>query len=156
LDTLLVAFPGVFGAVADRLPVQDLLGFTNQAIVLCAVAREYGVTDTQTRVHMLAEVLCGREISGQSESGPAVADPGWPSMSLPRKVWHLAGILNATGAELGKRQRPKGLFRYLGMLPWLGAVADYFGEYGALLRAAKAGETWIAGRANVNDSAVHQ
>jgi hypothetical protein len=39
LDTVLVAFPGVFGVVADRLPIQDVLGFTNQAIVLCAVAR---------------------------------------------------------------------------------------------------------------------
>ncbi|MDT5177642.1 MAG: hypothetical protein QOJ95_1840 [Mycobacterium sp.] len=49
LDTVLVAFPGVFGAVADRLPIQDVLGFTSQAIVLCAVARESGVQDTGNR-----------------------------------------------------------------------------------------------------------
>jgi hypothetical protein len=156
LDTVLVAFPGVFGVVADRLPVQDLLGFTNQAIVLCAVAREYGITDTQTRVRMLAAVLCAREVSDQAESEPAVQDPGWSAMSLPRKVWHLAGILNAIGAELGKRPHPKGVFRYLGMLPWLGAVADYFGEYGALMRAAAAGEAWITLRNNVIGSATGQ
>ncbi|MGJ6126870.1 hypothetical protein QN239_30245 [Mycolicibacterium sp. Y3] len=159
LDTVLVAFPGVFGVVADRLPVQDLLGFTNQAIVLCAVAREYGITDTQTRVRMLAAVLCAREVSDQSdqsESEPAVQDPGWSAMSLPRKVWHLAGILNAIGTELGKRPHPKGVFRYLGMLPWLGAVADYFGEYGALMRAAAAGETWITLHTNVIGSAAGQ
>lgn len=150
LDTVLVAFPGVFGVVADQLPVQDFLGFTNQAIVLCAVAREYGITDTQTRVKMLASVLCAREISDQSESAAAAADPSWSSMSLPRKVWHLAGILNAVGAELGKRPHPKGLFRYLGRLPGLGAVAGYFGEYGALTRAAAAGETWITAHTNVS------
>ncbi|MDX1871977.1 hypothetical protein SBI67_07590 [Mycolicibacterium sp. 120266] len=147
LDTVLVAFPGVFGAVADRLPIQDLLGFTNQAIVLCAVAREHGITDTPTRVRMLAEVLCGRDIAADVDADVNSAppqEPGWAQMSLAGKVWHLAGILNAVGGELGKRPQPRGLFRYLGMLPWLGAVADYFGEYGALVRAAAAAEQWIS------------
>jgi diaminopimelate decarboxylase len=49
----------------------------------------------------------------------------------------------AIGDELGKRSRPRRIFRYLGMLPAVGAVADYFGEYGALVRAAKAGRAWI-------------
>ena len=48
-DTVLVALPGVFGVVADRLPIQDVLGFTNQAIVLCAVAREHASTTTDNR-----------------------------------------------------------------------------------------------------------
>lgn len=147
LDTVLVAFPGVLGVVADRLPIQDLLGFANQAIVLCAVAREYGVTDTPTRVRMLASVLCAREVVGGSAPQPS-PEPGWSQMSLARKVWHLAGILNAVGAELGKRPHPRGVFRYLGMLPWLGAIADYLGEYGALVRAAAAGEAWITLHAN--------
>lgn len=142
LDTVLVAFPGVLGAVADRLPVQDLLGFTNQSIVLCAVAREYGITDVPTRVQLLASVLCGRDVPSRPVPEPA-QEPGWAQMSLARKLWHLVGILNAIGAELGKRPQPRGLFRYLGMLPWLGAIADYLGEYGALTRAAAAGEQWL-------------
>jgi hypothetical protein len=48
-DTVLVALPGVFGVVADRLPMQDVLGFTNQAIGLCAVAREHASTTTDNR-----------------------------------------------------------------------------------------------------------
>jgi hypothetical protein len=36
VDTIAVAFPGAFGFVADRLAVQDVLGFVNQSIVLCA------------------------------------------------------------------------------------------------------------------------
>lgn len=48
------------------------------------------------------------------------------------------------GGELVKRPRPRRIFDYLGMLPAVGAIADYFGEYGALVRAAKAGRMWIA------------
>jgi hypothetical protein len=33
------------------------------------------------------------------------------------------------------------------MLPAVGAIADYLGEYGALVRAAKAGREWIGRQA---------
>lgn len=141
LDTLIVAFPGVFGVLADRLPLQDLLGFTNQALVLCAVARESGVTDHQTQVRMLAAVLCGRDLA----ETPAAGTEDEPTdMSIAQRMWHLAGILTAIGDELGRRPHPRGPLRYLGMLPWVGALADYLGEYGALVRAADAGQKWIA------------
>ncbi|MGV0743790.1 hypothetical protein [Mycolicibacterium sp. XJ870] len=148
LDTVLVAFPGVFGALASRLPVQDLLGFTNQAIVLCAVAREHGITDHQTQVRLLASVLCGRDLADAPAAAPA-PDTEWAEMSLPKKLWQLVGIFNAISDELGKRPQPRRLFRYLGMLPVVGAVGDYFGEYGALLRAADAGQDWIIKHAKV-------
>lgn len=147
LDTVLVAFPGVFGILAKRLPIQDVFGFANQTLVLCAVAREYGITDAPTQVRLLASVLCGREF----DKSFAATDPeeAWPELSdrsLVGKLWHLAGILNAVGDELSKRPYPRTVFRYVGMLPWIGAVAAYLGEYGALVRAAAAGETWIAAR----------
>ena len=66
-----------------------------------------------------------------------------------RWLWHLAGILNAIGAELGKWPHPRGVFPYLVILPWLGTIADYLGECGALVRAAAAGEAWITLHANV-------
>ncbi|MBN3458222.1 hypothetical protein MMAG44476_36753 [Mycolicibacterium mageritense DSM 44476 = CIP 104973] len=149
LDTVVVAFPGVFGALASRLPVQDLFGFANQALVLCAVAREYGVTDHSTQVRLLASVLCGRELVDEPGAVPAPEwSADWAEMSLPRKLWQLAGILNAIGDELGKRPHPRGVFHYLGMLPWVGAVAGYFGEFGALVRAAEAGQRWIVQNAS--------
>ncbi len=63
LNTVAVAFPGVLGAVGRRLPIQDLLGFASQALVLCAVARELGVSDHRSQVDMLAAVLCDRTVS---------------------------------------------------------------------------------------------
>jgi hypothetical protein len=59
-------------------------------------------------------------------------------------MWHLVGLMRAIGDELVKRPRPRRIFRYLGMLPAVGAVADHLGEYGALVRAAKAGRQWVA------------
>jgi hypothetical protein len=145
LDTVLVAFPGVFGVVADRLPIQDILGFTNQAIVLCAVAREHGVDDYGQQVRLLASVMCDRDLgagvdpedAGQARQAPA-------DVGLVKALWHLVGLMRAVGDELVKRPRPRSIFRHLGMLPAVGAVADYLGEYGALVRAAKAGRHWIA------------
>ncbi|ORA39355.1 hypothetical protein [Mycobacterium aquaticum] len=152
LDTVLVAFPGVFGVLANRLPIQDLLGFANQALVLCAVAREYGITDTPTQVRLLASVLCERELDKSSTAtGPEESWPELSERSLVGKLWHLAGILNAVGDELGKRPHPRKIFRYFGMVPWIGAVAGYLGEYGALVRAASAAEAWILAQDNEVD-----
>lgn len=139
LDTVAVAWPGALGALAGRLPIQDLLGFANQTLILCAVAREYGLTDRKDQVRMLASVLCGREIPDPPL--PDTDEP-WPD-NIVAKLWHLAGILNSVGDELGKRPHPRQIFRYIGMLPVVGAVAAYLGEYGALHRAAKAAELWI-------------
>lgn len=156
VDTVLVAFPGVFGVIADRLPIQDALGFANQAIVLCAVARECGVDDYAQQVRLLAAVMCGRELPAGAAAAAYTADAtdteavpesspldGTP-LAFLKPLWRVAGQLRAIGDELVKRPRPRRLFRYLGMLPAVGAVADYFGEYGALVRAAKAGRKWIA------------
>ncbi|MDX1891542.1 hypothetical protein [Mycolicibacterium sp. 050158] len=149
LDTVLVAAPGVFGAVADRLPVQDVLAFANQAIVLCAVAREYGVDDRSEQVRLLGAVMCHRDLCNDAAKVDVVTIDEPPSASdampvaLVKGLWRLAGVMRALGDELVKRPRPRCAYRYLGMLPAVGAVADYFGEYGALVRAAKLGRKWI-------------
>jgi hypothetical protein len=150
LDTVLVAFPGFFGVVADRLPIQDALGFANQAIVLCAVARECGVDDYGQQVRLLAAVMCNRDLGDDpyaDDGAPAPEPESNPAVALLRALWHVAGVMRAIGDELVKRPRPRRLFRYLGMLPAVGAIADYLGEYGALIRAARAGREWIGRQA---------
>ncbi len=153
LDTVVVAFPGFISVVAARLPIQDVLGFTNQAIVLCAVARECGVDDYGQQVRLLAAVMCGRDLGAEVDGGDTEPSPppdstqtdGMPP-AFVKALWHLAGLMRAVGGEIVKRPRPRRIFRCPGMLPAVGAVADYFGEYGALVRAAKAGRTWIEHR----------
>lgn len=148
INTVFVAFPGVFGALAARLPVQDLLGFSNQAIVLVAIARELGIDDHREQVRLLAQVLCHRTLSDEALAGADDREPesprSWSPFALARTLWHLAGILRAVGDELEKRPQPKAIFRYLGMLPVLGSLAGYIGEYGALRRTARVGEQSIA------------
>lgn len=156
VDTVLVAFPGFFGVVADRLPIQDALGFANQAIVLCAVARECGVDDYAQQVRLLAAVMCNRDLGNDPYADDGATAPeaasnptdGTP-LAFLKALWHVAGVMRAIGDELVKRPRPRRLFRYLGMLPAVGAIADYLGEYGALVRAASAGREWI-GRQSVS------
>ncbi|AQA01203.1 hypothetical protein BVC93_00815 [Mycobacterium sp. MS1601] len=144
LNTVLVAWPGVFGVLAGRLPVQDLLGFTNQAMVMCAVARELGVTDPDRQVRMLGAVLCGREldVADGADPEPPPALPRTPA-GLAKALWQLWGLFGAISEELGRRPHPRAVFRYLGMVPAVGAVAAYLGELGALARAAKRARAWI-------------
>jgi len=160
LNTLVVASPGAFGWLARVVPVSELAGFVNHAIVLCALAREYGVTDRGEQVRLLAEVLCGRRlpedvdvpVHHDSEPLPESPPPGWKPLAgiasstpvvITRTVWKLAGILRATFDEVSKRPRPKKLYQRLSLLPGLGAIATYAGERGALIRSAKEGVAWL-------------
>lgn len=148
VNNVAVAFPGFLGVLARRLPLQDLLGFANQALVLCAVARELGVTDHQSQVELLAAVLCGRDLTVDAvdvdtEDIPAPRGSFAPK-AIAKALWNLVGVLRAVGGEVAKRPHPRAPFRYLGMVPAVGAVAGYFGELGALSRAAKSGRQWIA------------
>lgn len=150
LDTIVVAFPGVLGAVGDRLPIQDLFGFSSQAIVLCAVAREHGISDHWQQVRLLAAVLCDRDLAATGHPNGVSDAPSEPRgfsltpVDLAKALWSLMGLLNSISDELAKRPHPRRVFRYLGMLPAVGAVVDYVGELGALSRAAKSGRRWIA------------
>ncbi|HTM86014.1 MAG TPA: hypothetical protein VL179_14135 [Mycobacterium sp.] len=160
LNTLVVASPGAFGWLTRVVPVSDLAGFVNHAIVLCALAREYGVTDRPEQVRMLAEVLCQRTLPADvdvpphhdSEPLPETPPSGWQPLEaitsstpvvVTRTVWKLAGILRATFDEVTKRQHPKKLYQRLSLLPGIGAIATYFGERGALIRSAKEGVAWL-------------
>lgn len=138
----------------------ELAGFVNHAIVLCALAREYGVTDRRAQVRLLAEVLCGRHLPESVEVPtqpatpplPETPPPGWKPLKsitsstpvmITRSVWQLVGILRATFDEVSKRPHPKKLYQRLGSLPGFGLFAAYFGERGALIRAAEQGVTWL-------------
>ncbi|TSE02214.1 hypothetical protein FOS14_00635 [Skermania sp. ID1734] len=151
LNTVLVAAPGVFGVLASRLPIQNVLGFANQAIVLCAVARERGVDDQDRQVQLLGYILCGRHLSPGGIShlpddpqAPTGGSASWTPFAMVKGLWRTAKIIRGINDELDKRQHPNRFFQLIGMLPGVGVIGGYFGEYGALSRAAKAGEAWLA------------
>lgn len=60
--TLLASVPGIGGALANRLPVRPALGAAGQGLVLCAIAREYGVRDENQVVALLGAVLFHRDL----------------------------------------------------------------------------------------------
>ncbi|GAA1481495.1 hypothetical protein GCM10009624_19350 [Gordonia sinesedis] len=144
LNTLAVAYPGIFGAWAKRLPISTTLGFANQAMVLVAIAREYGVTDPADQVRMLASVLCGRNLPAKAAPENVAAAPVKPGRSLFRAIWQVATILRDLTGELGRRPQPARPFSLLSYVPVIGAPALYIGERLALGRAAKEGRAWIA------------
>ncbi|MFC9557827.1 hypothetical protein ACFTWF_44270 [Rhodococcus sp. NPDC056960] len=147
VNTLAVAFPGMFGVLLNRLPIQDVLGFANQAVVLVAVAREHGVTKRSDQVDLLASVLCARETDARAVlAGAGDEEPVRRPFPLIDVLWRTARTVRALGNELDARPQPGPTFALLGNIPVIGVVAGYLGERGALARAAKQGEKWIASR----------
>ncbi|MFD9669187.1 hypothetical protein ACFWAY_47825 [Rhodococcus sp. NPDC059968] len=150
-NTIVVAFPGMFGVLLNRFPIQDVLGFANQAVVLVAVAREHGVTNRSDQVDLLAAVLCRREtdavLADTARTDSADGESLWRPFALIGALWRTARTVRALSDELDKRPGPGSTYSLLGNIPVVGVVAGYLGERGALVRAAKQGEQWIASRA---------
>ncbi|MEV6874785.1 hypothetical protein [Amycolatopsis sp. NPDC051128] len=166
---LLTAIPGLGGALADRLPVQDALGAASQGLLLCAIAGEYGVTDVGTRVRLIAWVLFERDIDADLAAGKhaehddaAEADEAaklTEELTASEKkhgkatvkaaagtLWRLGrGLLGITG-ELEKRPRGNILHRAMGMLPVVGAAGDYLGERSGLRVVWKRAHVWLTER----------
>lgn len=148
LNTVAVSYPGVFGAWAKALPLTSALGYANQAIVLTAVAREYGVTNRNDQVRLLASVLSDRELSADAA---ADTDPfadessgkkrrGWSVIS---GLWEVAQILRKLNDELDRRPGPPKLLGMLSYIPVVGAPITYVGERFALRRAVADTTKWI-------------
>lgn len=166
---LLAAVPGIGGALADRLPVQDALGAAGQGLLLCAIAGEHGVRDEDDQIRLMAKVLFGRDVDSAlveaSQRQEAHAEAQRRSAELTAEltesrgrhgrvtlravagtVWRLGRMLWGLGEELGKRPQGRWYHKVLGMLPVVGMAGDYLGERSALHRVAKAARLWLAAR----------
>lgn len=157
--TLIVAVPGFGGALADRLPLQDALGGASQAILLCAVTREWGVTDQTEQVRMLAWVLCHRAVSRKlvlataSRSDTQLKSDGVgpeehgehrsAMVGAGRAVWRYGRVMRSIVSELEKRPQGRWGHRMLGKLPVVGVAGDYLGERSALRRAVRGADEWV-------------
>jgi hypothetical protein len=158
--TLLASVPGLGGALADRLPLQSALGAAGQGLLLCAVAGEHGVTDEDQVVALLGAVLFQRdlrvgrdvraadegEIDARAEELTGELDkPGaTPTLlKIGTAVWRLGRALVALEGELDKRPHGRWYHRLLGLIPVLGMLGDYLGEWSGLKRAAGKGTEWL-------------
>ncbi|HET9138607.1 hypothetical protein [Actinophytocola sp.] len=162
---LLAALPGLAGAIADRVPLQDTLALAGQGLLLCAIAAEHGVTDPAERVRLLAAVLFERDIdpalarraddTEERQTAELTEDLSKSSArhgrvtlrAAGRTMWRFGRTLWALGDELDKRPQGRFYHRALGLLPVVGMAGDYLGERSALKRAAKAGKKWLAAAA---------
>lgn len=165
--TLLVSIPGLGGIVADRFPVQDTLGAASQAMVLCAVAREHGVTDEVDQVRLLAHVLSRRTVSRELVAGTAErseesldaegvrAGAGGGRSSLVtagRALWRYGRVLRSIVGELGKRPQGGFVTGMIGKLPVVGIAGDYVSERSAMKKAVRQAEQWMRTNAPAPDA----
>ncbi|SDD00599.1 hypothetical protein [Actinokineospora iranica] len=167
VTVLLASIPGLGGALADRLPIQNALATAGQALMLTAIAAEHGVTDQAERVRLIAKVLFNRDIDPHLAAGhgdhltPAQETEAAKKLTedldestkrhgkvtvkaTARALRRLAQTLWSLGDELDKRPQGRFYHRALGYLPIIGMAADYLGERSALKRAAKKGRKWLA------------
>ncbi|MGV9367855.1 hypothetical protein [Amycolatopsis sp. NPDC003731] len=159
---VLTAVPGLGGALADRVPVQDTVGAASQGLLLCAIAGEYGVADVGTRVRMIAWVLFGRDIppglaAGHDEAAEAGATARLTEdlAASERKhgkatvgaaagtLWRLGRSLRELTEELGKRPRGRLLHRAIGKVPVVGVAGSYLSERSGLREAWQRAHGWL-------------
>lgn len=156
--TLIAAIPGLGGALANRLPVSKLLGAAGQGLLLVAIAGEHGVRDEGPLVALLGSVLFRRdldtsrdltaaeEVAAEARAAEITAPLADVRPSLSRigsAVWRLGRALLAVEGELDKRPHGRFYHDMLGMLPVVGALGKYLGEWSGLKRAAREAETWL-------------
>jgi len=157
--TAVAAIPGLGGALAKRLPVAKAVGVAGQGLLLVAIAGEHGVHEEGALVALLGEVLFGRELDTTGELTPAEqadADARAAEITAPlaggrptlRRVggamWRLGRTLFAVEAELDKRPHGRWHHQWLGMLPVVGVVGTYLGEWAGLRLAAAQAQRWLA------------
>jgi hypothetical protein len=165
--SLLTSIPGLGGALADRLPVQESLGAASQGLLLCAIAGERGVTDLGDRVRLIASVLFDRNIdpvvAARKHSAHDESDEDEQTAKLTEEIteskkkqgkitlkatigtlWRLGRSLLGIVDELEKRPRGRFYHRAIGMLPVVGMAGDYLGERSGLKRVAKRADNWFA------------
>jgi hypothetical protein len=154
--TLIAAVPGLGGALANRLPV----GAAGQGLLLVAIAGEHGVRDENELVNLLGAVLFRRELAVSAATGTEDAaadaraaeltgDLGKPETTptvqrIARAVWRLGRALFAVDDELDKRPHGNFLHEGLGMIPVVGALGKYLGEWSGLKKAAREAEKRLA------------
>jgi hypothetical protein len=154
--TLIAAVPGLGGALANRLPVSKAIGAAGQGLLLVAIAGEHGVRDEAELVNLLGTVMFRRDLAASAASGSedaaaearaaeltgdlAKPDNGPTLGRVARAVWRLGRALFAVEGELDKRPHGNFLHEGLGMLPVVGAVGKYLGEWSGLKKAAREAE----------------
>lgn len=159
---LLTSIPGLGGALADRLPVQDSIGAAAQGLLLCAIAGEHGVQDPGDRVRLIARVLFDRDVDPAIAAGKHAAAEDAATEQLTEELaeskkkhgritvkasigtlWRLGRSLLGIVDELEKRPRGRFYHRAIGMLPIVGMAGDYLGERSGLKRVAKRARQWF-------------
>lgn len=157
--TAIAAVPGLGGALASKLPVSKAIGTAGQGLLLVAVAGEYDVHQERHLVAMLGWVMFRRRLDTSrdlTEAEEAAAESGAAEITAPldaqrptlqrlaSAVWKLGRVLWAFEDELDKRPHGRFYHDWLSMLPVVGAVGKYLGEWSGLKRAARDAEAWLA------------
>jgi hypothetical protein len=162
LTSLVAAVPGLGGVITRRLPTTAALGAAAQGLVLCAVAAEHGVRDEAEQVALLGAVLFRRDLTrGELTAGSnaevdarageltgELAGEKEPTVQrVAGAVWRMGRALLALEGELEKRPHGRFYHDWLSMLPVVGVVGKYLGEWSGLKRTARSGEQWLHARA---------
>jgi hypothetical protein len=141
----IAATPRVFGAAADRLPLQGAFGAAAAGLTVCAVAREHGLRGPAAWVPLLGRVIFERDLArpgdAQVVAPPAPAGQPPPSAGLLRRaramLWRLTWVLWEAKDLFDERPRGAWVWRVVGKVPVIGLAGGFLDERGALAHAAQ-------------------
>ncbi|MFR9805629.1 hypothetical protein ACL02T_25585 [Pseudonocardia sp. RS010] len=138
---------------AEKVPVTDLLAAAGEGLVVCGIAREYGVAEPVGQARLLAAVLLRRRIDVPVEPAEAAVDgPAEPpaagrgTSALARDALRLGQTLYRLTAEVRDgRAEGKGRRGLLQRVPGGRALAEYKSGRANLDRVAAEAREWLDG-----------
>jgi hypothetical protein len=159
VTTIAAAVPGLGGALARSLPVSSTVGAAGQGLLLVAIAGEHGVTDENEVIALLGHILFERDLAPRTADAKADAaadaradeltgdlrddDGRSTARKVTTAVWRMGRALYAVEDELDKRPHGRFYHEAVGLLPGVGVVGKYFGEWSGLKRASKKAHRWL-------------
>ncbi|ODT98333.1 MAG: hypothetical protein ABS81_28110 [Pseudonocardia sp. SCN 72-86] len=162
VTTIAAAVPGLGGALARSLPVSSTVGAAGQGLLLVAIAGEHGVVDENEVIALLGHILFERDLTPRKvdEKADAAADARAEELTgdlhdddgrstarrVATAVWRMGRALYSVEDELDKRPHGRFYHEAIGLLPGIGAVGKYFGEWSGLKRASKQAHRRLAAR----------
>ena len=164
VTSMLAATPGIGGPVTEKFPLKNALAAAGQGLVLCGIAGEYGVRETDVLVQLLSAVLLHREVDpsrfsqGTGQILDEVAEPTnelrqvdskLTIKTLARTLCRLGDTLSSLSQEFSASRQDARKRSLMRRIPGVGAGVDSFlTERASLESVAKVASAWLSAETN--------
>ncbi|MFC5947930.1 hypothetical protein ACFQH9_06550 [Pseudonocardia lutea] len=141
---ILLAKPAAASPLASKLPVEESLAAAGEGLVLCGIAREYGLVGPGRQAQLLAEVLFDARVPSTTATTDRASLTGERSVTdLAAEALRLGQILHGLGGRVRESRAHRKGGGLLKRVPGMAAVTGIRADLADLNRVAAEGRIWL-------------